>query len=577
MIRQKISLPIALIAASLLVAAPADAKHSSAARAKSVVFERGMVSAADPRAAEAGAEMLRAGGSATDAAIATMLALSVVEPQSSGIGGGGFYISSDARGRIETVDGRETAPKAAHPKWFWKDGAPISIRDLVPGGTSVGVPGNLALAAKAHARHGRLPWSRLFQPAIRLARDGWIASPRFRSFLEFAKGSAAFDPAGKALFYNADGSAVAAGSTLRNPAIAATLTMLARKGARAFYSGANARAIVARVNSAPRNPSAMTLADIASYRAKDRAPLCGTYRGYRICGMGPPSSGETTVFAILGQLERFDLTALGPQSPQAWHLIAESMRLAYADRARYLGDPDFVTVPAVGLIDAGYLRQRSALIDPARSMALVTAGTPPGAEKLVRADLPAGPENGTSHFVAIDRRGNAVTYTSTVESAFGSGLVVGGYYLNNELTDLDILPEKDGRPAANRVEGGKRPRSSMAPTLVYAPDGRLRLALGAAGGTTIPVQVAKAIIGVIDWKLSAEEAIALHTIYAPEGATVWVEKGTALEAMIPALNALGHADVRPRQASFKANAVEVIDGKLVGAADKRSEGRAITE
>ncbi len=575
MIRQTITLRFALIAASLLVAVPAAAKPQTYERGQ--IFERGMVSAADPRAAEAGAEMLRAGGSATDAAIATMLALSVVEPQSSGIGGGGFYISSDARGRIETIDGRETAPKAAHPQWFWKDGAPMAMRDLVPGGTSVGVPGNLALAAKAHARHGRLPWAKLFQPAIRLARDGWVATPRFRSFLEFAKGSAAFVPEGLALFYNADGTPVAAGSTLRNPAITQTLTMLARKGAKSFYSGSNAKAIVASVNSAPRNPSAMTLADIASYRAKDRAPLCGTYRAYRVCGMGPPSSGETTVFAILGQLERFDLTALGPESPQAWHLIAEAMRLAYADRARYLGDPDFVTVPAIGLVDADYLRQRSMLIDPARTMALVTAGTPPGAEKLVRADMSAGPENGTSHFVAIDKRGNAVTYTSTVESAFGSGLVVGGYYLNNELTDFDIVPEKDGRLTANRVQGGKRPRSSMAPTLVYAPDGKLRLALGAAGGTTIPVQVVKAIIGVIDWKLSAEDAIALHTIYAPEGPTVWVEKGTALEAMIPALNALGHADVRPRQASFKANAVEVIGGKLVGAADRRSEGRAISE
>ncbi len=572
---------ILLFAAALLVSTSAvdarTARHHARPAPVPVLFDKGMVSSADPRAAEAGAAILRAGGSATDAAIATMLALSVVEPQSSGIGGGGFYVTTNAKGQIETIDGRETAPKAAHGKWFWKDGVQMGFREAVPGGTSAGVPGNLSLAAKAHARHGKLPWAKLFEPAIRLARDGWTVTPRFASFLEFARGSAAFVPDGASLFYDADGRAVAAGSVLKNPAQAKTLALLARGGAKAFYSGANAAAIVSRVNTAPRNPSAMTLADVMSYRAKDRMPLCGTYRGYKICGMGPPSSGETTVFAVLKQLERFDLTALGPDSPVAWHLIAESERLAYADRARYLGDPDFVTVPAAGLIDPGYLKQRSELIDPAKTIALVTAGTPPGAMNLARADRPAGPENGTSHFAVIDRWGNAVTYTSTVESAFGSGLVVGGYYLNNELTDFDFAPEKDGKPAANRVEGGKRPRSSMAPTLVFSADGKLRLAIGAAGGTTIPAQVAKAIIGVLDWKLSAEAAIALPVIFAPDGPTVFVEKGTTQEAMIPALVALGHADVRARQASFKGNAVEVVDGKLIGAADKRSEGRAISE
>ncbi len=563
----------ALIAATLLAGASATPLHAKPAS----IYPKGMVSAADPRAAEAGAEILRAGGSATDAAIATMLALSVVEPQSSGIGGGGFYVAGDARGRIETIDGREAAPRAAHGKWFWQDGKPMGFRAVVPGGTSVGVPGNIALAAKAHARKGRLAWAKLFGPAIRLAQGGWVATPRFVSFLQSAKRSAAFDPAGLALFYAADGAPVAAGTVLKNPAQAQTLAMLARGGGKAFYAGANAAAIVTRVTTSPRNPAPMTLADVTGYRAKDRAALCGSYRGYRICGMGPPSSGATTVFAILGQLERFDLAALGPNSPVAWHLIAESMRLAYADRARYLGDPDFVKVPATGLIDRGYLAQRSALIDPGKTLALVSAGTPPGGQALSRADVPQGPESGTSHFVAIDSRGNVVTYTSTVEGAFGSGLMVGGYFLNNELTDFDFVPDKDGRPAANAVQGGKRPRSSMAPTLVYSPDGKLRFGLGAASGTTIPAQVAKAIIGVIDWHMTAQAAIAMPTIYAPEGPTVWVEKDTALELMIPALTALGHADVRPRQASFKANAVEVVGGQLFGAADPRSEGRAVSE
>jgi len=572
----------ALALALLAPGVPAEARrgkagHSVAKTAGPAIFAKGMVSAADPRAAEAGAEMLRAGGSATDAAIATMLALSVVEPQSSGIGGGGFYVTTDAKGRIETIDGRETAPKAAHGKWFWKDGAPLGFREAVPGGTSVGVPGNLALAAQAHARHGRLPWARLFQPAIRLARDGWTVTPRFHEFLEFARGSAAFVSEGAALFYDADGKAVAAGTTIHNPAQARTLTMLATKGAKWFYTGTNAAAIVNRVRTAPRNPEPMTLADVLSYRAKDRAPLCGTYRGYRICGMGPPSSGETTVFAILKQLERFDLGALGPNSPVSWHLIAESQRLAYADRARWLGDGDFVTVPVKGLLDPDYLARRSALIDPTRTIADAQAGVPPGAEKLSRAAGEPGPEFGTSHFVAIDRQGRAVTYTSTVESAFGSGLVVGGYFLNNELTDFDFEPERDGRPAANRVEGGKRPRSSMSPSLVFAPDGKLRLAVGAAGGVTIPAQVAKAIIGVIDWKLTAQEAIALPVIYAPTGPTVFVEKGSFTEPMIPALVAQGHADVRPRPASFKANAIEIDGATLTGGADPRSEGRAVSE
>jgi gamma-glutamyltranspeptidase/glutathione hydrolase len=566
-----------LIVASALALVPALSFTPAAAKAPSgQVYEKGMVSSADPRATEAGLEMLRRGGSATDAAIATMLALTVVEPQSSGIGGGGFYVTADARGRVTTIDGRETAPAAAHPQWFYKDGKVLSFREAVPGGISVGVPGNIALAAKAHRRNGKLRWSALFGPAIKLAREGWTITPRTRQFLDFAKGSAAFTPAGMAMFYGADGKPLAAGTRVTNSELAATLEMLARKGARGFYTGANAKAIVGAVTTAPRNPAAMTLKDVASYKAKDRSPLCGQYRAYRVCGMAPPSSGETTVFAVLKQLERFDLKALGPESPTAWHLIAESMRLAYADRAKYLGDADFVNVPVAGLIDAQYLAGRSALIDPTRSLGLVTAGTPPGAEKLARAEGTAGPEHGTSHFVAVDRRGQVVTYTSTIESAFGSGLMAGGYYLNNELTDFDMVPERDGKPAANRVEGGKRPRSSMAPTLVYGPDGKLRLAIGAAGGTTIPAQVAKSIIAVLDWGMSAQDAIAQPLIFAPEGPAVFVEQGTRLEAMIPALKSLGHTDVRTRPGG-KANAIEVVGSTLRGGADPRSDGTAIAE
>ena len=541
-------------------------------------YDAGMVSAADPRAADAGVQMLRQGGSATDAAIATMLALTVVEPQSSGIGGGGLYVAANARGQVETIDGRETAPAAASPKWFVKDGKQQGYMDVVPGGTSVGVPGNVALAAKAHRAHGRLPWAALFAPAIKLAREGFVMTPRLHNALRSSKHAAAFTAEGRALFYGADGEPLPVGTLIRNPALADTLQAIAEQGEQAFYAGANQKAIVARVTTAPRGPAPMVESDIAAYQAKNRAPVCAQYRQYKICGMGPPSSGATTVLATLGQLERFDMARLGKDSPTAWHLIAESQRLAYADRARYAADGDFVTVPVAGMIDRKYLAARSALIDPARTMPSVSAGTPPGAEKLARADAPYAEEYGTSHISAVDRAGNAVSYTSTIESGFGSGLVVGGFYLNNELTDFDMAAEKDGRLVANRPDSSKRPRSSMSPTLVFGPDGKLKLVVGAAGGTTIPAQVIRALIGVLDWGLPPDQALALPVVFAPGGNTVYLEKGTALEAMAPALTQLGHADLQFRASiSFKAQAIGIDGRKLSGAADPRSEGKAVSE
>ena len=573
--------PLAALALSACATAPTSPPRLApqiGELASAAAGAQGIVSAADPRAADAGAQILRAGGNATDAAIATMLALTVVEPQSSGIGGGGFLVWGDAAGHVETFDGREKAPAAATPEWFFKDGKPLGIREAVPGGRSVGVPGSIRMVALAHREHGKVAWKRLFGPAIRLARDGFAVTPRLYAVLDTFRTIGALDPDGRAVFYQTDGEPVAEGTVVRRPALAAFLEEIARNGPDAFYTGKNAAALARDVQSAPRNPAPLQPSDIAAYQARERQPLCGTYRGYRICGMGPPSSGATTVFATLKQLERFDLGALGKDSPVAWHLIAESERLAYADRGRYLGDSDFVAVPVGGLMDPAYLSTRSALIDPARSLGVVAPGTPPGAQALSWADPATQPENGTSHFVAIDKQGDAVTYTSTIESIFGSGLVVNGYYLNNELTDFNLTPnDAAGRPTANRVEAGKRPRSSMSPTLVYGPDGQLRLAIGAAGGATIPVQVLKAIIGVIDWRLSAQDAIALPTIYAPEGETVFVEKGTALEAMIPALVALGHKSVIAREPSFKANAIERVGNRWLGAADPRSEGAAVAQ
>ncbi|HUD30502.1 MAG TPA: gamma-glutamyltransferase [Novosphingobium sp.] len=546
------------------------------ATAAPLVFDKGMVSAADPRAAEAGASVLRRGGSATDAAIATMLALTVVEPQSSGIGGGGFLMLANEQGEVESWDGRETAPAAATPARFLDpSGQPLPFRTAVIGGRSVGVPGNIALAAKIHASHGKLPWADLFLPAIHLAREGFTLSQRGYDSLARQSDTGAHDPEARAIYYGVDGKPLALGTTIRNPALASTLEMLAAKGASGFYKGELARAIATKVAAETPSDGKMTVADIAGFSAKQRPGVCAKYRVYRICSMGPPSSGATTVLATLVQLEDFDLAALGPDSPVAWHLIAESQRLAYADRELFLGDPDFVPVPVAALLDTAYLHRRGSLISADRTMAKVTAGLP--APKLARGEGPE--EHGTSHFVVIDAQGNAVSWTSTIESAFGSGIMVGGFYLNNELTDFSFVPEKvseQGRAiVANRVEGGKRPRSSMAPTLVYGPDGKLLFVVGAAGGATIPVQVTRALIGVLDWKLPVDKALALPVLFAPTD-TVNVEKGSRLEAMIPALTALGHP-VAATQMPLKTNAVMVVDGRLVGAGDPRTEGVAIAQ
>jgi len=363
-----------LLAAALAFGGCTSPSHSAPAPAP------GMVSAADPRAAAAGVEILREGGSAADAAFATLLALNVVEPQSSGIGGGGYLVYADKGAAPVTFDGRETAPHAATGTWFYKNGQPMEFDDAQPGGKSVGVPGNVRMMALAHQRFGKLPWAALFQPAIRLARDGFKITPRLHNSLSKYPATGALSFEARAIFYQADGQPKPAGTLVRNPAFANFLEQLAARGPDSFYVGPNAQAIAAAVSNAPHNPAPMTSGDVASYEAKPRPPVCGKYRVYRICGMGPSSSGGFTVFAALKQLERFDLSALGPQSPTAWHLIAESERLAYADRDKYLADEDFVRVPLAGLMDPAYLAGRSALISPTATMGSVHAGTPAGAE-----------------------------------------------------------------------------------------------------------------------------------------------------------------------------------------------------
>ena len=565
-------LPAALLLASC---ATAPAVEQGAPATAPATASRGMVSAADPRAAQAGREILDAGGSAADAALATLLALTVVEPQSSGIGGGGFLVYHDERrDRTATYDGREEAPSAAGPQWFFgADGKPLGQREAVPGGRSVGVPGNIRMMALAHEKHGKLAWAKLFGPAIRLARDGYAITPRLNRSLMSVSDLAASTAWGRSTFYNADGQAKPVGTVVKNPELAAFLESVAARGPEWFYTGPNADALVRMVNGAARNPSKMVKGDLAAYDAKQRDPVCGMYRQYKICGMGPPSSGGTTVYAILKQLERFDMAALGPDNPTSWHLLADSMRLAYADRELYLADPDNVRVPVQGLIDPGYLKQRSELLQTGRALGNVEAGTPPGAMKLMPAQVREVPQ--TSHFVAVDKEGNVASLTSTIEGPFGSGLTVNGYFLNNELTDFSIIPEVNGIPVANRVEPGKRPRSSMAPTIVYGPDGEVRIAIGAAGGATIIAQVAKALVAVLDWKMSAQDAIALPVLMGV-GNQVRIERGSRLEAMAPALTALGH-NVVPTEPTFKANAIERVGGRWAGAADPRSEGVAVSQ
>jgi len=548
--------------AAILAACPApDSMRSTVGAGPSETAKgrgNGAVSAADPRAQAAGEEILAKGGSATDAAIAVMLALTVVEPQSSGIGGGGFLVHA-GEGGVTTYDGRETAPASATPTRFLdEDGKRLPRDKRVLSGLSVGVPGNVALAAKAHSQHGKLEWAELFEPAIRLASEGFLMNQRLHGSLSGSQGRADKTDDARSVFFGADGEPLPVGTRITNPAFARTLESLASAGPRYMYFVMAPRLAAYIAEETPQD-GRMAEADIDAYTAKVRDPVCARYRTYKICGMGPPSSGGVAVAQMLGQLERFDLAALGPESPTFWHLFLESQRVAYADRGLYIGDADFVSVPVAGLVDPDYIAKRSALISPVKALAKVEPGRPAGANlALGIGDRPG--EQGTTHFSVVDKMGNAVSYTSTIEGAFGSGLFFEGFYLNNELTDFSAAPERDGKPVANRVEGGKRPRSSMAPTIVFDANGDVVLVIGAAGGPTIPVQTARSIIGVVDFGMDAQEALGLPLIMA-FGSTVVYEKGSVIEGMEAQLKALGHEQIRSFGASLKANALRRVTGE----------------
>ncbi|MCI0431948.1 MAG: gamma-glutamyltransferase [Rhodospirillales bacterium] len=561
----------ALVAACGIVGA-ITAQADQPAR-PAVHAERQMVVAANPLAAQAGLDILRQGGNAVDAAIAVQMVLTLVEPQSSGIGGGGFLLAFDGKSQALTAyDGRETAPAAATPDMFLHaDGTPMEFDEAVVGGLSVGVPGALRMLERAHREHGHLPWSQLFEPAIKLAEEGFPVSARLHDLLA-GDGHLKRLPAAAAYFYQADGMPLPVGTLLRNPALAETLRLIASGGTGAFYRGRVADDIVATVTKSPLQPGRMALADLAAYEAKAREPVCAPYRQWRVCSMAPPSSGGIAVLQMLRLLERFDLKAMAPESTEAVHLIAQAGRLAFADRDRYVADPEKVAVPTGQLLGETYLQDRSQLIRPDHDLGKATAGTLKQQSGWA-VPLPQVEPVSTSQISIVDGEGNAVSFTTTIEGPFGSRLFVDGFLLNNELTDFAFKPERDGQPVANRVEPGKRPRSSMAPTMVFDQQGRLVLVLGSPGGSSIIPFVAKTLIASLDWGLDPQAAADLSNFANRNGATE-LEKGTALEALAPQLQAMGH-EVKLTGMTSGLAVIAVTPEGLVGGADSRREGVAV--
>nr|WP_262416130.1 gamma-glutamyltransferase [Pseudomonas fluorescens] len=551
-----------------------------------------MAAAANPLAAEAGREMLRQGGSAIDAAIAMQAVLTLVEPQSSGIGGGAMIVLWDGK-QVRTYDGRETAPAGATEKLFLRaDGQPMSFPQAQIGGRSVGTPGVLRALEMAHKQHGRLPWAKLFEPAIKLAEQGFAISARLHSLLE-ADPVIRQSPDMAKYFLNADGSVKAVGTRLQNPALAAVLKRIATEGADALYKGPIAEEIVAKVQG-HANPGSLSLSDLQRYQAKERAPLCTDYKRWQVCGMPPPSSGGIAVAQILGTLQaletrdpRLSLTPLKPvktdkpagiePAPEAVHLIAEAERLAYADRAQYVADTDFVPVPVKGLLDPGYLASRASLIGE-RSMGSATPGTPPGVQVAYAQDR-SPLRISTSQVVAVDDLGGAVSMTTTIEAAFGSHLMVQGFLLNNQMTDFSFIPEENGQKVANRVEPLKRPRSSMAPTLIFDRNsGEFVATVGSPGGSQIIEYVAKTTVGLLDWNLDPQSAISLPNFGSRNGPSE-LEQGQFSPALIQALKDKGHAVNEIDMTSGTQAIVRVKDAQgkasLEGGADPRREGEAL--
>lgn len=531
-----------------------------------------MVVAANPLASQAGAKVLARGGTAADAMVAVQTVLGLVEPQSSGLGGGAFLVWYDAAsGEVSTLDGRETAPAAATPRLFQDEhGETLKFFDAVVGGRSVGVPATPALMQRAHQKWGTQEWASLFEDAISLADEGFHVSARLAGMVERdAKRLSRYGATAEYFFPN--GAALREGEVLRNPAYAETLRDLAQTGLRGFYHGDIARDIVQSVRTAPGNPGVLSLSDLASYRVKERAPVCGQYRDHQVCGMGPPSSGALTVGQILGLLQDYDLAALGPENAQSWRLIGDASRLAFADRGRYMADSDFVPVPVTGLLDPEYLATRAEALDGGPALQSVSAGMPAFDHAGLWADDESLELPSTSHISIVDSYGNALSMTTTIENAFGSRLMVRGFLLNNELTDFSFRSHKDGVPIANAVAPGKRPRSSMAPTIVLK-DGKPVLVLGSPGGSRIIGYVAKTIIAHLDWGMDVQSAVSFGHGVNRFG-TFDVEAGSAMETLVPELEALGYK-VNARDLNSGLHVISIGE-TLKGGADPRREGVAL--
>ncbi|MCC5664700.1 gamma-glutamyltransferase [Nostoc sp. CHAB 5784] len=534
-----------------------------------------VVVAANPLASAAGRDVLRRGGSAIDAAIAVQMVLTLVEPQSSGIGGGAFLVHYDAKTKkLVTYDGRETAPAAAKPDRFLDaNGKPLQFYDAVVGGKSVGVPGVLRMLELAHKKYGKLPWSQLFQGAIQLSEQGFPLSPRLYTLLSRDQYLSRNEPA-KSYFYQPDGTPKPVGTRLVNQSLAEVLRQIAKGGADAFYQGNIAKDIVATVSQAAVSGD-LTTTDLVQYQAKLREPVCGTYRIYKVCGMGPPSSGGLTVLQILGILQQFNLAALKPASLEAVHLFSEAGRLAYADRNLYIADTDFVSVPVKELINPNYLKLRAAIINPERSIGQAQAGNP-----LLQQVNPLGKDQSrdlpsTSHVSIVDAAGNAISMTTSIEDAFGSRLMVRGFLLNNQLTDFSFSPTSEGKPVANRIEAKKRPRSSMAPMMVFDRNGKLVMVIGSAGGPQIINYVAKAIVAHLDWGLDIQQALSLPNFGSRNGPTE-LEENTDVANLKSALEARGHT-ISVIQLTSGSTGIVLTNQGLVSGADPRREGAPLGE
>ncbi len=537
-----------------------------------------MVAAANPYASDAGAAILAQGGSAVDAAIAVQAVLTLVEPESSGLAGGAFMMHwSPSDKKLDAYDGRETAPAGATPDMFLgADQKPLGIIPAILSGRSVGAPGVVAMLALAHKEHGKLPWAKLFEPAIKLAEDGFIVSPKLAAAIARDPALATM-PTVQDYFFTRDAEGkripLAAGAVLKNFPLAETMRAIAAEGPDGFYKGAVAKAIVDAVNHAPSMPGSLSLADLATYQAKHRDPLCRPYREYKVCAMPPPTSGGIATLQILGILENFDMGQIEPMSLVAVHFIAEAEKLAYADRGKFLGDPDFVNVPVDALLDATYLRKRAALIDPSYSMKVAKPGDLGDKRADAQGTNVSVAYPSTSHFAIVDSTGDVVSMTTSVEAPFGSHLMAAGMILNNQLTDFSFLPVDDGKPVANAVAPGKRPMSAMDPVIVFSKDGDFFAALGSPGGSRIIGYVTQSLIAVLDWRMTMQQAFDLPRFLDRNG-PLEIEQDTALEKLAPQLKQLGH-DIKPEKMNSGLHGIRVTAKGLDGGADPRREGKVV--